>query len=212
MKAIVIFIIVGILLLATISLLVIKGNSGNGNTSFNTSSQTTPTFVPQTTLPQTTEQTATPSAESLGISIASGVFANSEQIPTKYTCDGQNINPPLIFSNIPVKTVSLALSVRDPDATSGTFTHWIVWNIDPKTARVVERATIPGSTHGTNDAGKTGYTGPCPPSGTHNYIFTLYSLDAKLNLTRAAKYEEFQRSIQNHVIEQSQLIGLYTRQ
>ena len=211
MKPFILFIAIGLLLIVLVvgtSLI----NSGNGNNI---------TFVPgqnQTDTERNTgespfstmEQTASPSAKNLDTRLTSSVFENNEPIPAKYTCDGQNINPPLTLSNVSADAVSLALSVRDPDAVSGTFTHWVVWNIDPKTTRVVERATIPGATHGTNDSGRTGYTGPCPPSGVHSYIFTLYSLDSKINLTRTAKYEEFQKAIQNHVLEQTQLIGLYT--
>ncbi|MFB6276590.1 MAG: YbhB/YbcL family Raf kinase inhibitor-like protein, partial [Halothece sp.] len=93
-------------------------------------------------------------------------------------CKGENINPQLTISNVPENTEALAMIMDDPDAPVGTFTHWTVWNIDPKTALIPENTSI--GTEGANDFGDTGYGGPCPPSGTHRYFFKLYALSEKL--------------------------------
>lgn len=210
MRVVIIFIIVGILLLAAVVILAFQGISNQPNVTL------TP---PQTETPKATAlfptqssvQTASPSAQNINTEITSTSFEHNQLIPARFTCDGLNISPPLTITNVPSGTVSLALSVRDPDAPAGTFTHWVVWNINPKSTRLPERAALPGATQGTNDGNRVGYTGPCPPSGTHHYIFTVHALDSKINLTRDATYPEFQKALQGHVVSQGELIGLYSR-
>lgn len=119
--------------------------------------------------------------------ITSPSFQENAFIPSKYTCDGENINPPLVISDVSADAKSLALIVDDPDAPVGTFVHWLVWNIPPRVGEIKEGSLPEGSIQGTNDFGKKEYGGPCPPSGTHRYFFRLYALNQELNLPEGAK-------------------------
>lgn len=140
--------------------------------------------------------------------IISSAFESSTLIPVKYTCDGENINPPLSFDDIPVGTKSLALIVDDPDAPVGIFTHWILFNIDPKTREIKENSLPQFVALGKNSVGKTNFIGACPPSGTHRYFFKLYALDTSLNLINPNK-STLEGEMQKHIIEKAELIGLY---
>lgn len=140
--------------------------------------------------------------------IASLAFAHGELIPQKYTCDGDDVSPPLEISNIPENTVSLALIVEDPDAPNGVFYHWLVWNIPP--SPTIGQAINPGIS-GTNDFGKTGYGGPCPPSGTHRYYFKLYALDAELDIAPGAGKDELANAIEGHILATAELMGRYQK-
>jgi hypothetical protein len=144
------------------------------------------------------------------IKISSPVFKNNEMIPKKFTCDGENISPPLKIENIPQSTKSLALIVDDPDAPKGTFVHWIVWGISPKQTQfsVGEKGKF---SQGTNDAGKQGYIGPCPPSGTHRYMFKIYALDTKIDISAKSKKKDLQNVINGHILQSTTLIGKYSR-
>lgn len=144
--------------------------------------------------------------------ISSSAFQAQQNIPVKYTCDGQNINPPLSFANVPNGTQSLVLIVDDPDAPSGTWTHWTLWNINPQIAGIDENSVSPGAVQGKTSFGKPGWGGPCPPSGTHRYFFKLYALDANLNLSDSADAQGLQDTMRDHIIESAELIGLYSRQ
>ena len=144
--------------------------------------------------------------------IQSNTFENNQMIPKKYTCDGDGINPPLTFSDVPTDAQSLALIVDDPDAPSGTFTHWTIWNIDPKTERIEEKSVPVGSVEGENDFGKVGYGGPCPPSRTHRYFFKLFALDTKLSLPKSAKRSSMEDALNGHVIDSTELVGIYSRE
>ncbi len=143
--------------------------------------------------------------------ITSTAFENNQTIPAKYTCDGDNVNPELNFSDIPTNTKSLILIVDDPDAPSGTWTHWIVWNISSSTTKIKENTTPSGSQEGTTSFGKPGYGGPCPPSGTHHYFFKLYALDTILSLDSKADVKQLNQAMQRHVLTETELIGLYSR-
>jgi Raf kinase inhibitor-like YbhB/YbcL family protein len=144
--------------------------------------------------------------------LTSPSFKNGGMIPEKFTCDGGDINPELLIQNVPEGTKSLALILHDPDAPrEGGFTHWMVWNIDPKTIVIKEESVPPGSVEGENDAGEIGYVGPCPHTGTHHYEFQLYALDAMLDLPAAAEKEELMAAIKDHLITQADLVGLYAR-
>ncbi len=143
--------------------------------------------------------------------ISSPTFQNNQNIPSKYTCDGQNINPPLQFSDIPGNAQSLVLISDDPDAPMGTWVHWIIWNIDPKTTEIAENSVPTGAIEGTTSFGETGYGGPCPPSGTHRYFFKLYAIDIKLDLPITTNSQALEKALQGHILASSELIGLYKR-
>jgi len=143
------------------------------------------------------------------LSIKSPAFEPNKLIPRKYTCDGQDINPPLIIEGTPKEAKTLVLAVDDPDAPRGTFDHWIVWNIPTSTGKIGEN-TIPGI-EGINDGRARGYMGPCPPSGTHRYFFKVYALDTELNLGANSKKKDVEKAMQNHILGKGELIGLYRR-
>lgn len=144
--------------------------------------------------------------------ITSPAFEANTDIPLKYTCDGENLNPPLTISGVPAETKSLALIVDDPDApVSGGFVHWIVFNFDPKTSEIAENSVPVSATQGQNGSGQSRYTGPCPPSGTHRYFFKLYALDSPLGLDSNAKREDVEGAIRGHTLDQAEMIGLYKR-
>lgn len=143
--------------------------------------------------------------------ISSPAFENNQKIPSKYTCDGENINSPLAIAEVPEQARSLVLIMDDPDAPMGTWVHWLLWNIDPKTTEILENSVPKDTICGTNTGGNTNYDGPCPPSGTHRYFFRLYALDTKLNLDSSANRAQLDEAMKNHVIAQAELVGLYTR-
>ena len=143
--------------------------------------------------------------------LKSPAFSQNGIVPAKYTCDGQNISPPLQIAETPENAKSLVLICDDPDAPGKTWTHWTVWNIDPTTTEIVEGKTSAGSTQGVTDFGEVGYGGPCPPSGTHRYFFKLYALDTSLNIPYQAKKEDIEKAMAGHVIDQAQLTGVYSR-
>jgi hypothetical protein len=141
----------------------------------------------------------------------SPAFENNANIPLKYTCEGENINPPLQFGDVPESARSLVLIVDDPDAVTGTWIHWTVWNINPKTSEIKENSAPAGSVQGSTSSGSSGYGGPCPPAGTHRYFFKLYALDAKIDLSSDAKAGDLMRTINGLIIDKAGLVGLYTR-
>lgn len=144
--------------------------------------------------------------------ILSPVFNHNSAIPSLYTCDGENINPPLMFEDVPTEAQSLVLISDDPDAPAGTWVHWTVWNISPSTKDIKENACPKEAVEGITSFGTTGYGGPCPPSGEHRYFFKLYALDTILDLGPETDKERLEESIQGHVIGQCEIIGLYSRQ
>ena len=143
----------------------------------------------------------------LNLLVTSPVFYNNNMIPRKYTCDGDNVNPPLYVREVPKETKSLALIVDDPDAPSGTWEHWNVWNIPP--TKRIEENSVPG-VEGTNDFGKHAYGGPCPPSGTHRYFFKVYALDNMLSLQVHSKKKDIEEAMKDHVLAKGELVGVYT--
>jgi len=142
--------------------------------------------------------------------ITSSAFQEGANIPSKFSCDGANTSPPLQISDVPSEAKSLVLIVDDPDAPSGLFTHWTVWNISPQTSTIAEGSTPKGML-GTNDFGKSGYGGPCPPSGTHRYYFKIFALDRELDLPFGAKRGQLDAAMKGHVIAQGELMGRYLR-
>lgn len=143
--------------------------------------------------------------------LESTAFKHNERIPPKYTCDGANVNPSLKISDVPKNAKSLALIMDDPDAPMGTWVHWTVWNIDPKTSLIAENSVPSKSTEGITSFKSVGYGGPCPPSGTHRYFFKLYALDTTISLQSSADKKKLEDAMRNHILAEAQLIGLYSR-
>lgn len=144
--------------------------------------------------------------------ITSSAFINNQLIPAKYTCDGENVNPPLTIEGVPSTAQSLVLIVDDPDAPSGDFVHWTAWNLNPDTKAIFESGSLPaGAVEGLTDFGRSGYGGPCPHAGLHRYFFKLYALDITLIIPRSSIKMDIDKAMAGHVLEQAQLIGLYAR-
>ena len=143
------------------------------------------------------------------VSIATSAFQAGGDIPAKFTCNGANVNPELKINGVPNEAKSLVLIVDDPDAPHGLFTHWIVWNIDPKTTDIGENSVPVGGVQGTNDFGKRNYSGPCPPSGTHRYFFKIFALDMKLDLKPSARRADLDAAIKSHILERGALMARY---
>jgi Raf kinase inhibitor-like YbhB/YbcL family protein len=148
--------------------------------------------------------------------ITSPVFENEGLIPTKYACDGEKVNPPLDFLEVPPGTKSLALIMEDPDVPrqlrpDGMFDHWLVWNMPASTKGLAENSEPPGVV-GQNTRGTLEYVPPCPPDRQHRYFFTLYALDATLQLERKSGKADLMKAIEGHIIEYAQLMGKYDRQ
>lgn len=144
--------------------------------------------------------------------ITSPAFDNNQYIPAQYTCDGENSSPPLTIADAPEQTLSLVLIMHDPDAPAGDFLHWTVWNINPDLKMIPEQwMPPPGTVQGLTDFGRSGYGGPCPPSGIHRYFFELYALDTTLDIPRESKRTDIEKAMTGHVLAKTQLIGLYAR-
>lgn len=141
--------------------------------------------------------------------ISSTAFSNEGNIPVKYTCEGEGINPPFDISNIPDETQALALIADDPDAPGGTYDHWIVWNIKPE-AHIAENSNLGIS--GMNSSGKTGYHPPCPPKGSHRYYFRAFALDTELDLLAGDPAKELRRAMQRHILAEATIMGTYEKQ
>ena len=139
-------------------------------------------------------------------------FTDGGPIPKKYARDGANVNPPLHLDDIPDRAKSLALIVDDPDAPSGTFNHWLVYNLDPKTHDIKENSVPVIATQGRNDYGETEYGGPQPPWGEHRYFFKAFALDTVLDVPRGAKRQELEKAMQGHVLDEATLMGRYAKQ
>jgi Raf kinase inhibitor-like YbhB/YbcL family protein len=123
----------------------------------------------------------------VSLKVTSSAFSDGGKIPKKFTCDNSNVSPPLRIENLPKAVKSLALIVDDPDAPGRTWTHWLLWNIDPKATEIREDDVPPNAVQGTSDFGSARYGGPCPPSGQHRYYFKAYALDTILSLPSSAK-------------------------
>ncbi|MGC1241455.1 MAG: YbhB/YbcL family Raf kinase inhibitor-like protein [Chryseosolibacter sp.] len=142
------------------------------------------------------------------LNVTSKAFSQNDTIPLKYTCDGEDINPPLEIGAVPAEARSLTLIVEDPDAPGGTWLHWLVWNI-PVTHHLREKE-VPGD-QGINDFGRKTYGGPCPPSGTHRYFFKIYALDDLLDLPDGSSRSEMEEAMRDHILGYGELVGLYKR-
>ena len=144
------------------------------------------------------------------VRIESSAFKNNEYIPDVYTCVGKGINPPLNFSNIPKNTKTLALLVTDPDAPGGVWTHWVLYNIPSSQTYIAQNSIPNGASEGISSGHTQGYEPPCPPSGTHRYIFSLYALSITVNLNKPSK-ESFEQAITGKILAKGELIGLYSK-
>jgi Raf kinase inhibitor-like YbhB/YbcL family protein len=149
--------------------------------------------------------------------LASTAFAEGARIPEKYTCDGENVSPPLKWNGVPADARSLALIVDDPDAPAGTWVHWVVYDLAPSVSELPEGAShsepLPGGARqGMNSFRRVGYGGPCPPPGkTHRYFFKLYALDATLELKSNASKKDVEHAMEKHILAHAELMGTYQR-
>lgn len=148
--------------------------------------------------------------------LTSPAFGHNGKIPPEYTCDGADVSPELHISNVPKNAKSLALIIDDPDVPknirlSGLWVHWVVWNIPPDT-KTIQKGNEPEGIGGNSDFKRTGYGGPCPPDREHRYFFKLYALDTELDLAEGSNKKELENVMEGHIIEKTELIGLYNRQ
>jgi len=141
--------------------------------------------------------------------ISSPAFQHNEFIPRQYTCQGEDVNPPLVIENIPKAAKNLALIVDDPDAPMGTWVHWVVFNMTPTDE--IKENSIPGL-QGINDFGQLNYGGPCPPSGTHRYFFKVYALSKMLSLKEGMSKGALEKAMAGHILDEDELIGLYKKE
>lgn len=142
------------------------------------------------------------------LKVNSPAFEEGGAIPSKYTCEGEDVNPALNIEHIPVEAMTLAVIVDDPDAPAGVWVHWVVWNI-PITHQIKENTEQ--GIQGLNDFRKQRYNGPCPPKGTHRYLFKVYALNAILDLPAVANKSELERAMSSHIIAFGELTGRYER-
>lgn len=143
--------------------------------------------------------------------IKSEAFEDGGLIPSKYTCDGENIIPPLLFSDVPERAKSLVLVMDDPDSPTGTWNHWTVWNIDPKTIGIPEGLVPERAMEGKTTFGDIGYGGPCPGKGRHRYFFKLYALDTELKLPAGSPKETLIEAMMGNIIAEAETHGVYER-
>jgi Raf kinase inhibitor-like YbhB/YbcL family protein len=148
--------------------------------------------------------------------ITSAAFVESGMMPAKYSCDGQDVSPPLAWQDVPAGTKSMALIVDDPDAPRGTWVHWVAFNIPPDMMKLdeavkPEKESKNGMRQGSNDWPRIGYGGPCPPSGTHRYFFKLYALDTVLELKAEATKVQLLQAMKGHILAEAHLMGTYRR-
>lgn len=147
--------------------------------------------------------------------LSSGAFGQGKSIPAKYSCDGEDVSPPLHWGAAPPGTKSLALIMDDPDAPMGTWVHWVQFNIPASASGLAENIppvkNAASGTPGVNSWPKPGYGGPCPPGGTHRYFFKLYALDALLDLESSATKAQITDAMKGHILKQVELMGIYSR-
>ena len=147
--------------------------------------------------------------EKLGTLVVRSVaFGHNGHIPLQYTCEGENFNPPIEIGDVPVETETLAIIMEDPDAPRGIFVHCVLWDLAPHCS--IAEKTNQGIS-GKNSFGKTGYGGPCPPSGTHRYYFRVYALDKSLDLDSAADKHRLLEAMEDHILAKGELMGLYSK-
>jgi Raf kinase inhibitor-like YbhB/YbcL family protein len=145
------------------------------------------------------------------ITVTSTAFQNDQPIPARFSCDGDNVSPPLAWQGVPAEARALALVVDDPDAPRGTFVHWVVLDISPSSTSVPEAQVPAGGRQATNSADNSAYFGPCPPSGTHHYRFTVYALSAPTGLPDGTKLGRALEAIESAAVARGRLVGTYAR-
>jgi Raf kinase inhibitor-like protein, YbhB/YbcL family len=152
----------------------------------------------------------------MSIFVESMSFKHGQSIPSQYTCDGQDVSPPLAWKNVPEKTISMVLICDDPDAPVGTWVHWVCYDIPAAVTSLPEGVpkadTLPaGGKQGITDFRSIGYGGPCPPSGTHRYFFKIYALDSMLDLPAGKSKKDIERAMKGHIIGKGELMGTYSK-
>lgn len=168
-----------------------------------------------------TQPTSTPAKEipprgQIEFKLTSNAFKEGEAIPRQYTCDGVNVSPSLEWSGVPKNAKTIAIIADDPDAPSGTWVHWVLYNLPADVIGLVENLPArenlrAGGFQGKSDFGKIGYGGPCPPSGSHRYFFKIYAVDSELPLKAGATKAEVEKALEGHIVGQTQLMGTYAR-
>ena len=143
--------------------------------------------------------------------LTSSAFGYNESIPEKYTCDGENIGPPLHVQEVPEGVKSLALVIDDPDSKAGSWVHWTVWNIPPDTVEIKSGSLPDGAVEGLTSFGESGYGGPCPSSGTHRYFFKLYALDTILDISADTDINVLGSAMNGHILDKAGIVGLYSK-
>ncbi len=174
------------------------------------------TAAPEAPPPTSAPPAATAEKGEQAMELTSAAFASGQPIPQKYTCDGEDLSPPLQWSAPPQETQSFALIADDPDAPVGTWVHWVLYNLPPDARALPEavpaEANLPdGSRHGQNSWRRTDYGGPCPLGGTHRYFFKLYALDTGLDLAAGANKEQLLQAMEGHILAHTELMGTYAR-
>ena len=159
---------------------------------------------------EVTNTMSTATAARTDVTVTSPAFVNEGEIPKRYACDGEALSPPLSLSVAPAGSKSLALIMTDPDAPGGLFTHWVVWNIPIGTTSIAE-GQVPSGSEGKNDFGRTGYGAPCPPSGSHRYIFDVYALDSTLELAPDSGRKDVEKAMRGHLLAKGQILGTYRK-
>lgn len=163
-----------------------------------------------------TENKSNQGGQEMEIKLSSSAFENGGMIPTKYTCDGEDVSPPLSWSSVPEEAKTFALIADDPDAPMGTFVHWVLYNLPAEVKELPENVPSDkkldnGALQGTNDFRNIGYGGPCPPGGTHRYYFKIYALDTELDLKPGITKSDLLKTMEGHILAQGQLMGKYQR-
>ncbi|GIU69332.1 MAG: hypothetical protein KatS3mg002_0568 [Candidatus Woesearchaeota archaeon] len=153
-----------------------------------------------------------PQSEVYNMRIYSPEFNDNSMIPKKFTCQGQDINPQLLFEDIPENAKTLVLIMDDPDAPMGTWVHWVLFNIPSDVTGIPEDSVPDNAVQGLNSWSKNNYGGPCPPSGTHRYFFKLYAIDTELALDDTATKKDVEQAMQGHIIEKAEYVGLYKKE
>ncbi len=154
-----------------------------------------------------------PRQTGVSLGLRSPAFADGGRISALYTCDGQDISPPLTWNRVPVDAKSVALVMQDADAPGGSFTHWTMWDLSTRSTGLRDGQTPSGAATGRNDFGKTGYSGPCPPKGdaAHRYVFRLHALNAELDLPAGADPDAVTKAVQQHSIASGSTTATYKR-
>ncbi len=145
------------------------------------------------------------------MTIKSSAFNNGKSIPSQYTCDGKDINPQLMFSDVPESAKNLALVMDDPDSPTGIWTHWLLWNISPNTKEISEGKVPRGAIQGETTFGVSHYGGPCPGKGNHRYFIKLYALDTILNIPAGTVKDKLIETMKGHIIAEAEMYGWYER-